>query len=121
MSKSTYTVTSPIMHGRRFDIGDPITLPDEEAKRLSGYVDLNSKREADLSAAPGATKTPPATTQNSELQGQIKELEGANADLAKRLDSSSFEIADLKQQIADLQAENEQLKAAAKPAAKGAK
>lgn len=107
-----YRVVEQFHRGGMCRVGDVVELTDTEAAELAEFV---------VPADGGSMPT--ATVPNAELQGQIEELEGTNADLAKRLDSSSFEIADLKQQIADLLAENEQLKAAcpAKPAAKGAK
>ncbi len=125
MSKNTYTVTSPIMHGRRFEIGDAITLSDDDAARLSAYVDLDSKREADPAAVPGpVTVTITAATDRAvDFQARIAELD---TDLRKHQeaiatlnDEHDKAVADLQKQITDLQAENEQLKAAAKPAAKG--
>ncbi len=128
MPKRTYTVTSTIMHGRRFEIGDPITLSDEEAKRLSGYVDLNSKREADPTAVPGAVKAT-TTSQDVDLQARIVALQAENEELKGELGESNSRLANLSSDLDELtsehdslKAENEQLKAAAaKPAAKGAK
>lgn len=119
MPKSTYTVTSPIMHGRRFEIGDAITLSDEDANRLSGYVDLGSKREADPTAVPGAAKASEAGDLLARIAELEAELQQHQESLATLLDDHEKVFADYKQQITDLKAENAQLKAAAKPAAKG--
>ena len=50
--QSTYTVTSPLHHGRLFRVDEPITLTQADAEALSAYLDLESKREADPAAMP---------------------------------------------------------------------
>lgn len=120
-----YKVVEQFHRGGMHRVGTVVELTDTEAVELAGFV-----------VPVDGDSMPAATTQDSDLQEQIdnlnlqlgKECE-AKHEYKNALDDLTKQIEELKTanhrqetEIADLQAENEQLKAAAaKPAAKGAK
>ncbi|MDK9716736.1 MAG: hypothetical protein OEL57_02370 [Trichlorobacter sp.] len=116
MNKSKYIVVTQFHGlGRIHKVDSEIELTSDEASELASFI-----KPADGSAMPATT------AQDTSLQKRITELEDElqkhQESLATLLDDHEAIFANYKQQIADLQAENEQLKAAAaKPAAKGAK
>lgn len=120
-----YEVVEQFHRGGMHRVGTVVELTDTEAAELAGFV-----------APVDGGSMPAATTQDSDLQEQINNLNlqlgkecEAKHEYKNALDDLTKQIEELKTanhrqatDIADLLAENEQLKAAAaKPAAKGAK
>lgn len=129
METKNYTVMSPIRHGgKEHGIGETVDLTAKQAEGFGDCVELTSsaaakKLAANTDASHLVDRISALLAENKELEAELLKHQETIATLnnehnalvdrlQKRIDQQSFEIG-------VLQAENEQLKAAAKPAAKG--
>jgi hypothetical protein len=109
--KFTYSVISPIWHGRFFAIGDLITLSEIEAKTLVKCIDLESAIDPDPEMLPGKILIQAGgkiddALENNNFTARIAELESslvnAESELTRCIDDSAEAVDRLNQTIIDL-------------------